>query len=350
MNLFNRLKGAQPPAGPAGLVCAAGCFYVSQLHIQADGTPSHEFLHFTPQGQAAGLEFGFAPGGSDQVLEQFATLPNHMLMKGKYTAQGPELKFQLASRSVTVDYQGRISGDRLLLHLHSRKNDYRSDEIYSFVATRQQQLDNLRQGAVLRPAGAPRAAGAGQASAQLAEQAWQFDKQGRPLDALQHFDQALAANPLEHNLYYGRGVVYCKTQNYCLALADLNRALALVPDFPAALTERGLAFLESGNLEQARADYEHALQADPDYAQAHINLGSLYARQGQWAAALKALSAGLRLKPAGDEVAYLNRATAYTQLGNPAAARRDLERYLQAFPQGQYVEQARQQMEALDGA
>ena len=347
MDWLKRLRADKRSDIPGLLRQGEGYFYVSQLHIQAGGIPTHEFLHFDQKGKVCGIEIKFSPGSVDQVVERFDTIPNDRLLKGKYEIQGPNLVFRLVSSEVEVDYKGQIIGDRLSLHMHSRKNNYQSYESYSFVATRQRHLENIVRNSNPKPENSHNKSGPNAMSTQLAEKAWEYDRKSDTVNAIRNFDQAIQVAPLEHNLYYGRGVVYCKTQNYTMSIADLNRAIALVPEFPAALTERGLAFLESGNFDQALVDYERAIQFDSTYAQAYINIGSLYAKQGKWKQALEALSEGIRLKPAGDEVAYINRSTTYEQLGDIAAAIRDVEKYLQTYPQGPYVEYAQKRIMTL---
>jgi tetratricopeptide (TPR) repeat protein len=335
-------------------IMMGGLVYVSGLHIQQQGsTPTHEFLKFDASGQVCGIEIAFSSGSVDQVVEQFNTIPDGILLKGKYTVRGETLVFQLVSSQVVIDYEGRAMGDRLALHIHSRTTAYERDEVYWSAATRAEQLKHMARSEALARPTAPRLdslqvdADASRAAALLNERAWECEHKGDRLGAILHFDKALQAHPFSHNSYYGRGVIYCKTRNYTMAIADLNRAIDLVPGFAGALTERGLAFVESGNLEQAMRDYDKAIRANPAYGLAHINMGSAYAIQGDWHKALGYLTEGIRLSPQADEAAYLNRATTYEQLGNIAAAIEDLNRYLCAYPQGAYVEHARKQLAAL---
>ncbi len=335
----------QPSQSP--IFQGEGYFYISPMHTQSNGTPTHEFLHFGLDGNVYGIEIQFSRGGIDQVVERFDTIPGNILLSGKYLIQGAAIRFCLASPQVDVEYKGHISGDCLYLNIHSRKNDYQSSEAYCLIATRPKHLENIAQNTIPRPETSPFKNEPGPTSVQLAKKAWEYDKHGDALNAIRHFDQAIQIDPTMPNLYYGRGVVYCKTQNYTMAIADLNRAIVLYPRFPGALTERGLAFLESGNLDRALKDYDEAIQINSQYAPAHINLGSLYAKQGRWKQALDELNEGIRLEPSGDEVAYINRATVYEQLGDIAAALSGLNKYLQVFPQGHHVEHVRKSIAAL---
>lgn len=52
--------------------------------------------------------------------------------------------------------------------------------------------------------------------------------------------------------------------NYDHALADLNRAIELDPDYAWAIARRGITYQAQGRLEAAQADLERALTINPN--------------------------------------------------------------------------------------
>ena len=59
------------------------------------------------------------------------------------------------------------------------------------------------------------------------------------------------------------------------ARSDIERALAIDPNNPAALNQQGLLLRKNGNFLEAEAAYLKAVTASPEYALAHYNLGVL---------------------------------------------------------------------------
>lgn len=59
-------------------------------------------------------------------------------------------------------------------------------------------------------------------------------------------------------------------------------ALAGVRDDPRGILQRGIVLAERGDIPEAIAAHEAALARDPSLLQAHVNLISLYGRQGNW--------------------------------------------------------------------
>ena len=95
--------------------------------------------------------------------------------------------------------------------------------------------------------------------------------------------------------YSNVAVAQKRRGNLDQAIASLNRALELKPDFATALTTRGGIFAEQNRWTEARRDFEQALKLDPrddgalyglsqamretrDYAGAQKTLGELISR------------------------------------------------------------------------
>ena len=149
--------------------------------------------------------------------------------------------------------------------------------------------------------------------------------------------------------YMGRAMELVTIHNYAAAIADLDRAIALTPDYSLAyllraqarykLNETGAADNGDGSkLDQAtRAglerkemaavidDINQAIKYSPRNAIAWFNKGNLMAQRGDYAEARRCYDIALDLKPEFGE-AYYNRGYVYLKLGDRANGVADLSK------------------------
>lgn len=112
------------------------------------------------------------------------------------------------------------------------------------------------------------------------------------------------------------------------AIAALDRALGLAPDFVAALNSRGLSKQELGDLAGAIADFDRALGLEPNNAPILYNRGTAHFAAGDRAAALNDLGGAIRLSP--DEASYLRqRGQVHLAADAAALARADFDQAVQ---------------------
>ena len=164
---------------------------------------------------------------------------------------------------------------------------------------------------------------------------------------------------------YGlRGLAFLDRGDIPHAIADLNRAVELAPDFAPAYQNRGNAWYARGNYGQALADYDKTIALDPnspspyvnraavrrdlgyndgaleDYQKA-INLranhagsysgrGQLYLRQKDYARAVGDFDHSVRLDPSADN--YMLRAKAHEASGELDAALHDYQEASRLHP------------------
>ena len=130
---------------------------------------------------------------------------------------------------------------------------------------------------------------------------------------------AVTVRPNYPQAFFAWGVFELGRGNRALARQMFQRALILMPDYPEALISLGRLLLEEGaRLEEAQSLLERAVRSDPQNADGHINLGSVYARQGRGAQAEKEFRVAMVLAP-GNESPYLNLAGLYEEKENMAA-------------------------------
>src|SRR5271165_3948742 len=81
------------------------------------------------------------------------------------------------------------------------------------------------------------------------------------------------------------------------AIAQLQRALQIYPDYADGHYNLGVAFVREGKLDDAIAQYQKALEINPNYAEAHNNLGNTLFRKGQLAEAVAQYQIAVKINP-----------------------------------------------------
>lgn len=150
--------------------------------------------------------------------------------------------------------------------------------------------------------------------------------------------------------YFGRAMDYYTLHNYSAALADLDRAITLSPDFALAYLLRANARLKNAEMDrlsrdtkregilpemtgqaakmvasEAMADIERVIALSPRMALAYYNRGNLQLKAGDYTSAISSFTKAIELKPELGE-AYYNRGYAYLKLGNKESGVSDLSK------------------------
>ena len=142
----------------------------------------------------------------------------------------------------------------------------------------------------------------------------------RPDLKIFYYTKAIDLKPDYAFAYNNRGLVYSKKGLHDKAIADLNKAVALLEsegdkhDLTIAYDSRGVAHSRNGRYDQAVRDYTAAIQFKPDYAFAHNNRGYAYYLKRQYDRAIRDYTEAIRLK-ADYALAYNNRSLANSKKG-----------------------------------
>src|SRR5438270_453064 len=115
--------------------------------------------------------------------------------------------------------------------------------------------------------------------------------------------------------YFNRGVAYHDKKQLDASMRDLNDAIRLRPEFPAALNSRGNVYSDQGQYDQAIAAYNEALRLDPNHKLAYYNRGNAYADKAEYARAIEDFDKYLELD-GSDPDGFNNRGHAYLQKGD----------------------------------
>lgn len=172
---------------------------------------------------------------------------------------------------------------------------------------------------------------------------------GQVDDAVTHLEAATEANPAMAMAWAQLGSAYLASGRPLSAIDAFDQALALAPDDPALLTNRGQAFMHIGDeaaFEKAKADFDRALEINPDLIAGYFNRGAYYMRVGEFEAAADDFTSVLDIDPA-QPAAHFNRAMCYRELGKVDEAINDLVLVLAFRPDEELEAQAQEMLEEL---
>jgi len=114
------------------------------------------------------------------------------------------------------------------------------------------------------------------------------------------------------------------------AIEHYQKALEINPDFAEAHNNLGTALLDQGRLEEASEHYHQVLDKNPAFAEAHNNLGIVLTKQGRTAEAIEEYRKAIELNP--------NRAEFYNNLGNLLATKGQTSEAIEQFQKALEVE------------
>jgi len=124
-----------------------------------------------------------------------------------------------------------------------------------------------------------------------------FRAEGRYDEALAEYRKALALNPQYVAALINFGAVLGRVGRIAEAIPPLQSAVRLQHDDVAARNGLGLALALEGHLNEALEQFEIAILLDPDSVEAHISLGQTLGNLGHLDQAIAEFSEALRLQP-----------------------------------------------------
>jgi tetratricopeptide (TPR) repeat protein/glycosyltransferase involved in cell wall biosynthesis len=142
---------------------------------------------------------------------------------------------------------------------------------------------------------------------------------GDPLAAETLIAKAIATNP-KAEIYYGnRANALRQLQRIDDALACLETAIALFPNYPESHYNKGILLAEQKQHAAAIAAFERATAINPRHAEAHYNKGNALLQQKEYQAAIVCYDAAIATRP-NYAKAFYNKGNAWRELKNDAAA------------------------------
>jgi len=148
--------------------------------------------------------------------------------------------------------------------------------------------------------------------------------EGRVAEAVEQLNLALEIEPQDPAALRTLGVAYEKQGRLDLAVGKYRSALKANPDNKYAHYNLGIALEKQGEPQAALAEFAAALRLDPEYADAHNNLGVIHAGMGEMEEAVKRFRLAVRFDPGSGE-ARLNLGRALGEQGRGGEALEELE-------------------------
>jgi tetratricopeptide (TPR) repeat protein len=115
--------------------------------------------------------------------------------------------------------------------------------------------------------------------------------------AISAMNDLLAMYPKDHRTAFLAGRWLVHQRRYAQGIFVLEHALALFPDYPAAINELAYAYAFSGNFERASALMERYVQLQPDQPNPYDSYGEILRAAGQYDAALDKYRLAIRVDP-----------------------------------------------------
>ena len=129
---------------------------------------------------------------------------------------------------------------------------------------------------------------------------------GKPAEAKEEFERALAAQPSSVDALLGLAAAYRSTGSP-EAEATYRRALALQPGYWAVYNQFGVFYYRGGRYADAIPMFQQAILRQPDSVRMYNNLGAALFKTDRFAEARQAYQSSIRIKPSDG---------AWTNLGN----------------------------------
>jgi predicted CXXCH cytochrome family protein len=150
-------------------------------------------------------------------------------------------------------------------------------------------------------------------------------RSGQPAEAIEVLKKAPISAVTSHEL----GLAYQALGRGKDAVAEIDKALKLDPDWPEAHNNLGSIWLTAGYPAQAEPEFREAIRLKPDYADAHANLAGVLSGAGKIDEARAEFEAALRLRPSDAPTRY-NYAEMLVRTNHLEEAHRELEASLKA--------------------
>ncbi len=160
---------------------------------------------------------------------------------------------------------------------------------------------------------------------------WLADAQeNNYLPAIAGMNDLLAKYPRDQRLAYLAGDWLMQQQRYEQAVVVLERALAIYPDYAAALNDVAYGYADMGNFEKAFAAMDHYVALEPDQPNPHDSYGEILRMAGKLDAALEQYRMSIRIDPNfGSELGV---ADTYALMGKELEAREEYDRAIVFAP------------------
>lgn len=287
------------------------------------------------EGADVDADAGGSQHGKEETQEQVAarftsllTVDNNATVKEEYATEG--IKGRVQDRNLAIEVEPMFTLSYYVTTTEIKEVPYYIKEVDDLNATRA--LRFLLMTTNREP--------------QLSDE----DAIGKHFSSIEYYNGYLETHRPRAIDYFGRAMDYYTLHNYASAMADLDRAIALAPDFTLAYMLRANARMKNAEMDrlsrdtkregilpemagqtskmvaaEVMADLDKVIELSPRMAIAYYNKGNMLLQSGDYTSALSAYSGAIDIKPDFGE-AYYNRGYIYLKLGNKEAGVADLSK------------------------
>jgi type IV pilus assembly protein PilF len=173
--------------------------------------------------------------------------------------------------------------------------------------------------------------------------------EGKPSDAVLHFQTSLKLAPNFYPAHNNLGTIYLSQTNFGAAQEEFEAVLRLKQSDTQAYFNLGNVFLLTGRYDDSFSMINEGLRRQPNSALGQFLLGSVYDRMGKLPEAEHALHDALLVDPSLSR-AYLALVNLYVRENRTRDAISELKFFLKSFPADPLVPKAQQVLSRLEGS
>lgn len=155
---------------------------------------------------------------------------------------------------------------------------------------------------------------------------------GKPDEAERLLRQAVAADPKYATAFNDLGVILMRERKYADAEQVLRKGIEATPKSATLLENLGIDLIHATRYEDAIAPLKESLLLQPNRGEAHLQLGAALVETGKYAEAEAELLAAKRIKGPDDAGLQLYLGKLYASTGDFAKAVEAFEAYLKLAP------------------
>jgi len=133
--------------------------------------------------------------------------------------------------------------------------------------------------------------------------------------AINDLNKSLEFNSKEPVVFYARGAVKERLEDYEGAKDDFTKVIELQPEFAGGWNDRGQVKSRLKKFDEAELDFNRAIELRPNWTVPVFNLGLLYERKSEYNKAIGFYSESVKID-SSNYLAYYNLGNMYFQLEN----------------------------------
>ncbi len=164
--------------------------------------------------------------------------------------------------------------------------------------------------------------------------------------AAEYYTEELKKTQADVHLRNNLGITYMRLARYDDAFRELQKAIAIDPNYAKAHYNLGLVYYHKGLLDKEVEEYKKAIAIDPEYKIARMNLASAYLAKGEKALAEKEYNWVIEKEPENKKALY-NLGLIYSETKRRDEAILMFERYIKLEPKGKLSDKAREYLRKL---